>query len=143
EVGAAMALAYHNWCRDYAGADPARLKFTATLPAGDTPSIIAEPRRAVEELGAVSVRTLVLPAGKWLHDPEYDALWQLASDLDFPISVHGESRHVRAAPFRELQKEAWPFSALYHIIRFPVDNKLTLAHFIFTGVLQRFPKLRP
>jgi len=99
EVGAAMARAYHNWCHDYAKADPARLKFTATLPAGDTASMISEARRAVEKLGAVSVRNPLLPAGKWLHEPEYDALWQLASDLDFPISVHGESRHVRARPF--------------------------------------------
>ena len=45
------------------------------------------------------VDDLIVP--KWLHEPEYDALWQLASDLDFPISVHGESRHVRAA-FRRI-----------------------------------------
>jgi ABC-type nitrate/sulfonate/bicarbonate transport system substrate-binding protein len=38
-VGAAMARAYHNWCHDYANADPARLKFTATLPAGDSRNI--------------------------------------------------------------------------------------------------------
>ena len=36
QVGGAMARAYHNWCHDYASADPARLKFTATLPAGDS-----------------------------------------------------------------------------------------------------------
>jgi predicted TIM-barrel fold metal-dependent hydrolase len=142
EVGAAMARAYHNWCHDYAKADPARLKFTATLPAGDTASMISEARRAVEKLGAVSVRNPLLPAGKWLHEPEYDALWQLASDLDFPISVHGESRHVRAAPFRALQGHEGPFSALDHVIGFPMDNMVTMAHFIFTGVLERFPKLR-
>ena len=36
EVGLAMARAYHNWCYDYASADSARLKFTATLAAGDS-----------------------------------------------------------------------------------------------------------
>ena len=126
EVGAAMARAYHNWCHDYASADPARLKFTATLPGGDTAAMVSEARRAVERLGAVSARNPLLPAGKWLHEPEYDALWQLASDLDFPISVHGESRHVRAAPFRALQKDAGPFSALDHIIGFPMDNMVTM-----------------
>jgi len=141
EVGAAMARAYHNWCHEYAGADPARLKFTATPPAGDSVAMVLETRRAVEKLGAVSVRNPLLPHGKWLHEPEYDALWQLASELDFPISVHGESRHVRAAPFRELRAEG-TFSALDHIIGFPMDNMVTMAHFIFGGVLERFPALR-
>jgi predicted TIM-barrel fold metal-dependent hydrolase len=142
EVGAAMARAYHNWCRDYASANPARLKFTATLPAGDAAAMVIEARRAVEQLGAVSVRNPLLPEGKWLHEPEYDALWQLANDLDFPISVHGESRHVRAAPFRALRDAEGPFSALDHIIGFPMDNMVTLSHFIFSGILERFPKLR-
>ncbi len=56
EVGAAMARAYHNWCHDYASADPSRLKFTATLPGGDTTAMVSEARRAVERLGAVSAR---------------------------------------------------------------------------------------
>ena len=63
EVGAAMARAYHNWCRDYASTDPARIKFTATLPAGDTNAMVAEARRAVEKLGAVSTRNPLLPKG--------------------------------------------------------------------------------
>ena len=145
DVGAAMARAYHNWCYDYCSADPARLKFTATLPAGDTAAMVAEARRAVEKLGAVSVRNPLLPQGKWLHDREYDALWQLACDLDFPISIHGESRHTRAAPFRPLALhggQEGPFAALDHIMGFPMDNMITLAHFIFTGILDRFPKLR-
>jgi len=141
EVGAAMARAYHNWCHEYAGADPGRLKFTATPAAGDSAAMVLETRRAVEKLGAVSVRNPLLPHGKWLHESEYDALWQLASELDFPISVHGESRHVRAAPFRELRAEG-TFSALDHIIGFPMDNMVTMAHFIFGGVLERFPALR-
>jgi uncharacterized protein len=69
QVGGAMARAYHNWCHDYASADPARLKFTATLPAGDSKAMVAEARRAVETLGAVSVRNPLLPPGKWLHEP--------------------------------------------------------------------------
>ena len=141
EIGLAMARAYHNWCYDYASANSTRLKFTATLAAGDSAGMVVEARRAVEQLGAVSVRNPLLPKGKWLHEPDYDGLWQLADDLDFPISLHGESRHLRAAPFREL-RAAETFSALDHIIGFPMDNMVTMAHFIFGGVLERFPKLR-
>ncbi|MDE0213857.1 MAG: amidohydrolase family protein, partial [Deltaproteobacteria bacterium] len=92
KLGAAMCRAYNNWCRDYCDADPKRLKFVAVLPGADTGDMVAEARRAVEELGAVSVRNPFLPEGRWLHEPEYDALWGLACELDFPISVHGEYR---------------------------------------------------
>ena len=99
ELGAAMCRAYNNWCRDYCDADPKRLKFVAVLPGSDTDAMLAEARRAVEELGAVSVRNPFLPVDRWLHEPEYDALWGLACDLDFPISVHGEYRQRRFHPF--------------------------------------------
>ncbi|HLG69944.1 MAG TPA: amidohydrolase family protein [Chloroflexota bacterium] len=142
DVGLAMARAYHDWCRDYNSADPKRLKFTATLPAGDTPSMLEEARRAVEDLGAVSVRNPLLPPDKWLHEPEYQPLFQLASDLDFPISLHGEYRHRRAAPFRHMGEAEGPFRAIDHIMGFPMDNMTSLAHYIFGGILERFPKLR-
>jgi predicted TIM-barrel fold metal-dependent hydrolase len=89
-LGAAMCRAYNNWCHDYCSIDPKRLKFVAILPGSDIDEMTKEARRAVGELGAVSIRNPVIPAGKWLHDPEYDALWNLACELDFPISVHGE-----------------------------------------------------
>jgi len=141
EVGLAMARGYHDWCAEYASADSRRIKFTATLPAGDAPSMVEEARRAVVQLGAVSVRNPLVPEGKWLHEPEYEPLWQLAADLDFPISLHGEYRHRRAAPFRGVGGEG-PFSALDHILGFPTDNMITLAHFIFSGILDRYPSLR-
>jgi uncharacterized protein len=82
-----------------------------------------------------------VPEGKWLHQPEYEPLWQLAADLDFPISLHGEYRHRRAAPFRGVGEEG-PFGALDHILGFPTDNMITLAHFTFSGILDRHPGLR-
>ena len=150
ELGAAMCRAYNNWCRDYCDADPKRLKFVAVLPGSDTDAMLAEARRAVEELGAVSVRNPFLPVDRWLHEPEYDALWGLACELDFPISVHGEYRQRRFHPFaggnrgnvddRDMQQLA--LRGLDHALGFPCDNMATMGHFIFTGILDRFPKLR-
>ena len=150
ELGAAMCRAYNNWCRDYCDADPKRLKFVAVLPGSDTDAMLAEARRAVEELGAVSVRNPFLPEDRWLHEPEYDALWGLACELDFPISVHGEYRQRRFHPFaggnrgnvddRDMQQLA--LRGLDHALGFPCDNMATMGHFIFTGILDRFPRLR-
>ena len=104
-VGAAMCRAYNNWAHDYCSIDPKRLKFVAVLPGSDVGEMVKEARRAVVELGAVSVRNPFLPVGKWLHEPEYDALWNLACELDFPISAHGEYRQRRFHPFREIEGE--------------------------------------
>jgi predicted TIM-barrel fold metal-dependent hydrolase len=147
QLGAAMCRAYNNWCHEYCSVDRRRLKFVAVLPGSDVGEMVKEARRAVVELGAVSVRNPFLPAGKWLHEAEYDALWSLACDLDFPIAAHGEYRQRRFQPFRELEGERrddmeLALRGLNHALGFPCDNMATLGHFIFTGILERFPKLR-
>jgi len=147
EIGAAMCRAYNNWCHDYCSLDSKRLKFVAVLPGGDVGEMVKEARRCVEELGAVSVRNPFVREGEWLHESKYDPLWQLACELDFPISVHGEYRQRRFQPFRihkeELPEETYlAFESLDHALGFPCDNMATLGYFIFTGVLDRFPSLR-
>ena len=99
DLGAAFCRAYNNWAHDYCSADSKRLKFIAVVPGANVEEIVKEARRAVAELGAVSIRNPLLPQGKWLHEKEYDALWRLACELDFPIAVHGEYRY-RVQPFR-------------------------------------------
>ncbi len=147
ELGAAMCRAYNNWAHEYCSVDAKRLKFVAVLPGSDIGEMLQEARRAVRELGAVSVRNPFLPVGRWLHEPEYDPLWELACELDFPISAHGEYRQRRAQPFRSLEGERngelqLALRGLDHALGFPCDNMATLGHFIFAGILERFPKLR-
>ena len=147
QLGAAMCRAYNNWCHDYCSTDPKRLKFVAVLPGSDVVEMVKEARRAVEQLGAVAVRNPYLPDGKWLHEPEYQALWSLACELDFPIACHGETRQRRFQPFRKLEGARrddmeLALRGLNHALGFPCDNMATLGHFIFTGVLERFPQLR-
>jgi predicted TIM-barrel fold metal-dependent hydrolase len=132
--------------------NPKRLKFIAVVPGSGVDEIVKESRRAVAELGAVSVRNPLLPKGKWLHEKEYDALWNLACELDFPVAVHGESRY-RVQPFRGFRvveqsqygmadHDFQALRAVDHAIGFPCDNMATMGQFIFTGILERFPRLR-
>ena len=152
ELGAAMCRAYNNWAHEYCSLDPKRLKFVALLPGSNVVEMLKEARRTIEKLGAVSVRNPLLPAGKWLHEREYDALWALACALDFPILLHGETRKKRHYDlFKDLRIEdetipskhaSLALQNLDHAMAFPFDNMATLGHFIFSGVLERFPKLR-
>ncbi|MQG73783.1 MAG: amidohydrolase [SAR202 cluster bacterium] len=144
KLGAAMCRAYNNWCADYCGVDAKRLKFTAVLPGGDVEEMVTEARRAVKDLGAVSVRNPLLPTGQWLHSPANDPLWTLACELDFPISIHGEYRQRRFQPFAGIKYDpsAGALEALDHALGFPCDNMTTMGHFIFSGMLDRFASLR-
>ena len=153
ELGAALCRAYNNWAHEYCSLNPKRLKFIAVVPGSDLREMLKEARRVVHELGAVSIRNPLLPEGRWLHEKDYDAIWQLACELDFPIAVHGEYRY-RVQPFRGFRvveaggtesSEAHDFQALRgvdHAIGFPCDNMATMGHFIFTGILEKFPNLR-
>ena len=145
QLGAAMCRAYNNWCHDYCSVDPKRLKFVAVLPGSDVDEMVKEARRAVEELGAVSVRNPYLPDGKWLHEPEYDACgispasWISRSPCTARIAsaVFNRSANWKATVRRHRAR----LRGLNHALGFPCDNMTTLGHFIFTGVLERFPKL--
>ena len=116
ELGAAMCRAYNNWCRDYCSADSKRLKFVAVLPGSDVGEMVKEARRAVVELGAISVRNLFLPEGKYLHEPEYDALWELACELDFRSPVTANTASAVFIPLDILNENggrifSWRFAA--------------------------------
>jgi len=152
ELGAAFCRAYNDWANDYCSVDAKRLKFIAVVPGSGVEEMVEESRRAVAKLGAVSVRNPLLPKDKWLHEREYDALWKLACELDFPIAVHGESRY-RVQPFRGFRvvdqaasgaagHDLQALRAVDHAIGFPCDNMATMGQFIFTGILERFPRLR-
>ena len=72
---------------------------------------------------------------------------ELACELDFPIAAHGEYRQRRFHPFREIEGRRngdmeLALRGLNHALGFPCDNMATLGHYIFTGILERFPKLR-
>ena len=51
----ALTRAYHNWSHDFCQADPSKLKMVAQIPPYDMENTLIEMRRAVEELGAVTV----------------------------------------------------------------------------------------
>ena len=112
-----------------------------------------EQRLYLTEAGGLGEAEPGKAAVEWLHDPENDALWQLACELDFPISIHGEYRHLRFQPFEynkdsqfeasaQLGKQRLSLRGLDHALGFPFDNMTTLGYFIFTGILDRFPRLR-
>jgi predicted TIM-barrel fold metal-dependent hydrolase len=137
----ALARAYHNWAHDFCSADPTKLKLVANLPTYDIENTVTETRRAVAELGAVTVMMPKPQSGKFWHEPEYDPFWELIEELDVPLSFHGVGSCAPHAGSRYSGQVGAMF-ALQHAIGFPMENMISLGHIIYTGILDKHPNLR-
>ena len=143
DVQGAMCLAYNSWAHDFCSGAPERIKFTATVPGHDIDDMVAEIRRSVSELGAVSIfLPKAIPEKMW-HHPDYTKVWETVTDLDVPISVHGSSS-ASGDPWTNARynPHAGPFIALGQAIGFPFENMINLGHFMYSGILDKFPKLK-
>ena len=68
-------------------------------------------------------------------DPRYDPLWAKAEALGAVIFIHPQSQPQMA---KRYEGNGW----LSNTIGNPLDTTICLEHFIFEGVLDRFPKLK-
>ncbi len=135
ELADACCRAYDDWLADYCAADPTRLKGTPTLPLRALPLALAEARRAVTELGFVSLTVPCCIGTHNLDDPALDPLWQLAEELDVPIGVH-------AGGPRFAYKRFVDSYATLHALEFPFDIMFAAATIVCGGLLERFRRLR-
>ena len=85
----ALNRAYNNWAHDFCKADSSRLKMVANLPSLDIEGIVLEARRCIEQLNAITIMMPRPRNGEFWHDSQYDSIWDLAVELDFPVSFHG------------------------------------------------------
>ena len=135
DYGVALCQAYNNWLSDYCQPAPKRLKGVASLPLQDMDAALKEAKRAVKELGMVTLQIQTNAMGKNPDHPSYYPLYELAQDLNVSIGFHfggggaGVNRFVNNY-------------VLAHACGFAFDTMLAMSTVICNGVLERFPKLR-
>lgn len=134
----ASAHAYNEWIRDFAAADPVRLRWAAVLPLTDLEWAAAELEWAVGE-GATTVMLspIPTPAGQSLGSADLDPLWGRLVDAGLPAVVHASNP---ASPtlglIRHLANRVqWQMGV-------PLQLQLAVLHVIDGGTLERFPRLR-
>ena len=139
----ALCRAFNDWVADYCKDAPDRLKATAIVPQHDPKLAAQEARRAVKELGAVAVVLLPMPiAGRHVHDPEFDVLWEEIQSLGVPACFHGTSG-AASNDYVGVRLEGHPsYRTLLHASVFSLELMLAMASMILGGVLERFPRLR-
>jgi aminocarboxymuconate-semialdehyde decarboxylase len=131
------AVAWHEYLNDHLARvcelQPERFSMLASVPFPHAEEAAAELERAVTKRGAVGAVIAANIEGTNLGEVDLDAFWSKAVELDVGVFIHPVQAqpHPRSAKF-----------ALSQIAQYTVDTTFTVGSLIFSGVLDRFPKLR-
>lgn len=111
----------------------ARFTALATLPLNDPGGSVAELERVMTQLGFKGAMLFSNVNGVALADARYEPLWRKADALGAVLYIH---------PTNPVGVEAMTDFWLMPLVGFPWDTTLAAAKLVFSGVAERFPKIR-
>jgi predicted TIM-barrel fold metal-dependent hydrolase len=138
----AAMYAYNDYLADFCGHDPRRLKGIAMINV-DEPADAARELERCRTMGLVGALITVSPPPYASYDqPMYDVLWSAAQDLEMPLSLHtatdrADPKLGAAAPKLDVQHVPPTLFVLMD-----TQVRRSLADIIFSGVFERYPRLR-
>ncbi len=110
-----------------------RFAALATLPLNDPKASEAEFDRATRELGFRGAMLFSNINGVALSDPRFWPLYELANDRDAIVYIH---------PTNPVNVDAMQEYWLMPLVGFLFDTTLAAASLVFSGVAERFPRIR-
>lgn len=136
---------YNDACAEWQQESNGRLFPQALLPLWDVDATLKELRRVKEELHLTGVTitdriwALDLPD---FSQPYWEPFWELINDLELPVNIHigaslGTLDPVGAWPSLSIGRKIVVFFAVAY-----TDTFATILNFIFSGLLDRYPKLK-
>jgi predicted TIM-barrel fold metal-dependent hydrolase len=143
ELELACVQAYNDWLIEEWLATSSRFVPQCIVPLFPVSRTVEEIERAVRK----GHRGVIYPASPMelrrvphINDPDYDPLWAVCQDLNVPICFHaGASRRIQLDPGEGFSPPR--AAAFRHIVR-SVSSVAVVANFLFSRVLERYPKLR-
>lgn len=112
---------------------PTRFRALATLPMQDPQASVAEFERAVKELGLVGAQIFTSAGERNVDSKEFWPLYELGQELDAPFFIHPTS------PPGSDKMEDYRLAPL---VGFCMDTTLAASRLVFSGVLERFPRVK-
>jgi aminocarboxymuconate-semialdehyde decarboxylase len=113
--------------------NPARFAGAATVPMQDPPTAARELERARTELGFRAVQISTNVNGEDLDSPRFDPFFAAAEDLGMLVILHPNG-------FTEGCRLNTHY--LINVIGNPLDSTIATSRMIFSGLLERHPRLR-
>jgi aminocarboxymuconate-semialdehyde decarboxylase len=112
-----------------------RGRFTAlaTLPLNDPAASVKELERACRVLGLPGAMLFSNVNGAGLNEPQFWPIYEAANELGAVLYIH---------PTHPLGVEAMTDFWLMPLVGFLMDTTLAAAKIVFSGIPQRFPKIR-
>jgi aminocarboxymuconate-semialdehyde decarboxylase len=112
---------------------PQRFKALGTVPLQDVDLAIKEMERCIKELKMPGIEIGSNVNQLNLGEPQFDAFWQAAEELNCSIFVHPWEMMGEA----QMQKYWLPW-----LVGMPAETSRAIASLIFSGVMQKYPKLK-
>ena len=129
---------YNDWVSEFCNANLKRLRGIAMLNVDDVQESVKELERCAK-LGFCGAMITVYPPEERSYDsPEYEPLWAAAEALEMPLGLHaGTNRTGPGQEFANVETIRPAFVA-----NFDHWARVSIAHMIFSGVFERYPKLQ-
>jgi uncharacterized protein len=133
ELKAASLAAYNDWAVEFNAQAPERLCVLAVLPTHSVDAAVTELERAARlgHRGAI-----VSPFEATIRQAQWDRLWAAAADHELPLSFH----IGRGTSMVGVAQRSWEMGAFATVAPMQLDEPLAIM--IFSGALERHPKLR-
>ena len=111
---------------------------SAPTPMTDPEAMVAESKRAIDELGAVGMQIFTNVQGKALDAPEFLPFFEYMASVGKPVWLHparGENFTDYLAEDRSEYEIWWTFG-------WPYETSVAMARLVFAGLFDRHPGLR-
>ncbi len=131
--GLDLAKLLNDHLADVVAGNPRRFVGLGTLPLQAPELAVKELTRCVKELGLAGVQIGSNVNGRNLDDPALFPVFQAAAELGAAVFVH---------PWEMLGKERMAKYWTPWLVGMPAETALAIASLIFSGVLEKLPKLR-
>jgi len=136
---------YNDWQTEWASADSRRLLPITSLPFWDVAAAVKEVRRcaAMGHKGILFTGEPQSLGQPLLGDPQWNPLWEVAVELDLPLSFHIGSGNMELGL---LQTKIAAYGKMAAFTELSVDiflrNGIQMNDLIMSGVLARYPKIK-
>jgi 2,3-dihydroxybenzoate decarboxylase len=131
-----LANSFNDQLAEAIGKHPNRFAGLAAIAPQDPPAAAKELQRAVKSLHLKGAIVNSHTRGEYLDEPKFWEIFEAAESLDVPIYLHPNTPSPRmVGPFLDRGLDGAVFG-------FAVETSLHILRIVFSGVFDRFPKLR-
>jgi predicted TIM-barrel fold metal-dependent hydrolase len=134
----AGVVAHNRWLKDWCDEFPERRAGVGQIFLNDVDDALADIQWIKDNGLRGGILLPNIPPDvknvKPIYDRCYDPVWQLCSDLEMPVHVHGGTGNPDYGPY--------PVSMLLYITETMFYSQRPFTHMLLSGVFERFPDLR-